>query len=296
MKTRMLIMSESFILMFCLVGRAELTSQRPGVGVGTDITNRPDVVRYRLMWEKRQNLMPYLNNILRNHHALSDICNSKLICVGKVLRVDKLGFSNQDNKSGVNDTAPESFTGEKKRLIVVVETNLQGSVGSKITVIVNYRDTESFYSQGQEWKEMEPGKRYLFFLSELTTDARTALPAYLVQWEALIPLDRDAEAMIATVLEAIPVFRQGPETDYDAYYNLLRSHCQSPLQRIREDANSALLKFFLYCPANILTRILADPVIHPLHKEYITDTIIQTRIGKMKNLKRDDVQSDTSEK
>jgi hypothetical protein len=121
-------------------------------------------------------------------------------------------------------------------LAVAIDECLRGGLRGKINVIVNYRDTECLYAQKKDWNNLKSSQKYLFFLSDTTTETDTTTPVYIIQWEAMISLENDAEAMITTVKEALPIFRN-PWENTTIYYTLLRAHCQSPLQRIRKRAH-----------------------------------------------------------
>ncbi len=235
---RSLFFASSCFILFCLfTTMAETAMPTLGADIDSSVTNRPDIVQWRTMRTKMQNQMPYLNNHYWNHHTLTDLCARKWICSGSILTVSNLGFSYPKEMTGRAEMLSDSYTGEKKRLAVAIDECLRGGLRGKINVIVNYRDTECLYAQKKDWNNLKSSQKYLFFLSDTTTETDTTTPVYIIQWEAMISLENDAEAMITTVKEALPIFRN-PWENTTIYYTLLRAHCQSPLQRIREEGAS----------------------------------------------------------
>lgn len=283
MKQNRLLVSAGLILFRLFIARAETVAANLTAGIDVSMTNRPDIVQWRAMRAKIQAQMPYLNNHYWNHHTLTALCARRWICCGNILTVTSLGFSYPNRMTGTAEMSSNSYTGEKKQLAVAIDESLQGGLQGKINVIVNYRDTECLYMQKTDWNNLAAHQKFIFFLSDTTTGAGDPSPIYIIQWEAMLSLEKDPDAMIATVKEALPAFRD-PWKNMEVYYTLLRKHCQSPLARIREDANRSLQIFSMFCPSNLLSRILADPMVHPVQKEYIKEIVVPART---KNLKQE---------
>lgn len=282
MNHKLVFMSNCFTF-FCLFSTmAETTT--PILSIDSSVTNRPDIVQWRTMETKLQTQMPYMKNHYWNHYTLTALCARKWICYGTIMTVTNLGFSYPKEMTGMAEVLSDSYTGEKKRLTVAINECLQGGLQGTFDVIVNYRDTECMYVQKNDWNHLAPRQNYLFFMSDTMTNPSS--PVYIIQWEAMLSLENDSGTIITTVKEALPVF-QNPWKNTEAYYTLLRKHYQSPLQRIREDASRSLQNFSMFCPSNLLLRILSDPVIYPVQKEYIEEIIVPARIKKLKNLKTD---------
>ena len=185
--------------------------------------------------------------------------------------------------------AGENFIGY--RVVLSVDRSLYGKTKKKMTFIVPHGD-DNIIPESIEQRDIKPGDRMLVFLTDkwyeitdlfLSENPELGLTYLdfdkakaerqkldkLYSWSHLILDNKTVETEAVRAAEAyIDFFGKGGKRNRDTYHELLCSLFQTPVQRIRDDAERDIKWFYVKDAPKDIDKLLNDDRVRKEMKDY----------------------------
>lgn len=224
--------------------------------------------------------LPYNNDASSSLGTLGQLVKlCDWVFIGKVL---------EDTDEKVKTSERKNVSSGRMNLVLSVETNLFGQVKSKEIVVSSYWWGGLHHPKKGDrmlvFLAQERYDKYVFEVMRFDFDKThfegetNNIPIVVRENRGMICLDGlETERLLLFAVDSyLQVLRREPR-DADKYYGILRQLMCSPVQRIKEDAKSDLLKFLRSEPLFGLDQVLDDKNVDNGIKEYIKSFLVPMR-------------------